>query len=206
MALVFWDPVATGYDAEIDHDLYAPDPWDTVKIGGIQLPGLCSVKGEPTLAFDKKKAGGVDGATITVNGYLPGPVTIECLLWTPKQLAKMEEIAPLLWTKPNKKSTAKELAKPIVNPAFALWGIASVVVLGVSVPEKGPVTGSRIVRIKCVEYVETKAVKKTATAKGAAKVPIAKELNPARNQAGPPPSQTDINPTGAAKTRKGGTS
>jgi hypothetical protein len=197
----FWDPVpgvASG-------PLYAPDPWDTVTIGGEQLPGICSVKGEPTLAFDKKKAGGVDGATITINGYLPGPITIECLIWTAEQWRTLWQLAAKIWTKPNKKTAAKALAKPIRNPAFALWGITDVVILGVSVPEKGPIWGTRVVKIKCVEYVPQKAVAKTKTANGSADLgPINPHFNPARNQAGEPPSKTDIHPGGPAQTRKGG--
>jgi hypothetical protein len=203
MALPFWDPVGTG----VFGPKYAPDDWDTVFIGGLQLPGICTVKGEPTLAFDKKKAGGVDGATITVNGYLPGPITIECLLWLPEQLRAMEALSPQLWTKPNKKTSAKSLAKPIKNPAFALWGITDVVVLGVSVPEKGPVWGSRVIKIKCVEYVPQKAVSKTKTPKGSADFgPINPSFNPASNEAGKPPSETDIHPCGPAQSRVGGVS
>lgn len=201
MALPFWDPVGKG----VFGPKYAPDEWDTVYIGGEQLPGICTVKGEPTLAFDKKKAGGVDGATITINGYLPGPITVECLLWLPEQLRAMEALSPKIWTKPNKKTTAKHLAKPIKNPAFALWGITDVVVLGVSVPEKGPIWGSRVIKIKCVEYVPTVDKPKTKTAKGSVDFgPINPHLNPASNEAGEPPEKTDIHPGGPAQSHKGG--
>jgi len=200
MALPFWDPVGTG----VFGPLYAPDEWDTVSIGGLQLPGICTVKGEPQLAFDKKKAGGVDGATITVNGYLPGPITIECLIWLPEHLRRMEEISSKIWTKPNKKTKAKALAVPIKNPAFALWGITDVVVLGVSVPEKGPVWGSRVIKIKCVEYVEQKPGK-TKTARSSIDFgPINVHFNPARNEAGEPPSKTGIHPGGQPVSHKGG--
>jgi hypothetical protein len=81
-----------------------------------------------------------------------------------------------------------------------------VVVLGVSVLEKGSVEGSKVIKIKCVEYVPTEAKAKTKTAKGSANVPIAPELKTARNQAGEPPDKTDIHPLGKAATRKGGVS
>ncbi len=199
MAIPFWDPVPTTAEG----DTLAFDPWDTVFLAGEQLPGICTVKGLPTLAFDKKKAGGVDGATITVNGYLPGPIDVECMMWTAAQFTEMQRIAPKIWRRPNKKKTsAKELAVSIAHPAFAVWGITDVVVLGVSVPEKGPVDGSKVIKIKCVEYVPTEAKSRTKTAKGT--VPIAPQLNPARNQAGAPPHTTDIHPGGSPVTRKGG--
>lgn len=200
MAIPFWDPVsgtAEGPD-------YAPDPWDTAFVGGVQLPGICSVKGTPTLAFDKKKANGVDGATITVNGYLPGAVDLECLLWTDSQWQIMQAIAPKLWRKPNKKTKIKELALSVSHPGLALWDINAAVLLGVSVPERGSIEGSKVIRFKCVEYVPTEAKSKTKTAKAAAVVPIAPQLNPARNQAGDAPHKTDINPGGPPATRKGG--
>jgi hypothetical protein len=203
MGIPFWDPVTTTAEG----DTFAFDPWDTVFLGGVQLPGICTVKGLPTLAFDKKKAGGVDGATITVNGYLPGPIDIEVLLWTAAQFAEMERIAPKLWRKPNKKTNAKDLAVPIAHPAFALWGITAVVVLGVSVPERGPVEGSKLIKIKCVEFVAQEIKAKTKTAKAASNVPIAPQLaGQPSNRAGDPPSKTGIHPGGQPVSKKGGVS
>jgi hypothetical protein len=200
MAIPFWDSNLTD-----EGPTFSEDAWDSVFIGGEQLPGICSVKGQPTLAFDKKKAGGVDGATITVNGYLPGPIEIEVLLWTGAQLVEMELLTPKIWRKPNKKTDAKELARPVSHPAFALWGITDVVVLGVSVPERGPVEGSKVIKIKCVEYVPVVQQPKTKTARGSSNVKLVKQLAP-KNQAGEPPSKTDIHPGGKAKSRKGGVS
>lgn len=203
MGLPFWDPVATVAEGP----LISEDEWDVVSIAGWPLPGVCRVKGLPTLAFDKKKAGGVDGATVTVNGYLPGPIDIECMIWTDPQWQYFQEIAKDIWRKPNKKSKAAELAVAISHPATDLWNINSVVVLGVSVPEDGPLVGSKIIKIKAVEYVPTVNKSKTKTAVGSrTTVPLAKELDPARNRAGEAPSKTDINPGGKAVSHKGGTS
>jgi hypothetical protein len=202
MEIPFWDPNPNTAEGPT----YALDVWDTAFVGGVQLPGVCSVKGTPTLAFDKKKAGGVDGATITINGYLPGAVDLECLIWTAAQWAVMEEIAPKLWRKPNKKTSIKELALSISHPGFALWGISAAVVLGVSVPERGSIDGSKVIKFKCVEYVPTEAKSKTKTAKAAGVVPLAPQLNqPAANEAGPPPHKTDIHPGGPPVSHVGGT-
>lgn len=184
----------------------AENPWDIVTLGGQTLPGVCRVSGLPMLAFDKKKAAGVDGATITVNGYLPGPIEIDVLIWTEAQYVAMKEVAPLIWRKPNKATTAKRLALSIVHPALTLWGITDVVVLGVSVPQDGPLQGTKLIKIKCVEYVPTKAKSKSRTAKGSSNAVLAPELVGGKNGPGEPPSKTGIHPSGPAETRKGGVS
>lgn len=201
MGLPFWDPVpqvATGLT-------FAQDPWDIVILGGSYLPGICRVDGLPTLAVDKKKAGGVDGATITVNGYLPGPIDIVCTMWTGPQWDHFQVISPRIWRKPNKgKTKASELAISVSHPALDLWGISSVVVLGVSVPQDGPIVGSKVVKIKCIEFVPVTG-QRTQTAKGVrVNVQIAPELDPSRNHKPDPPSKTDMKFSGPPKEKRGG--
>jgi hypothetical protein len=199
----FWIQDATGIEGQD----YAENLWDTVRLGGVLLPGICSVKGLPMLSFDKKKAGGVDGATITVNGYLPGPIDIECRMWTPSQWQLfVNYVAPKIWRRPNTgKTDPAKLAKDIDHPALAVWGIRSVVVLGVSVIEPAGDPGVRVVRLKCVEHVAPKK-SATVTPKGSTNVPTDKHFQPASNEAGEPPSKTGIHPGGAAQSHKGGVS
>lgn len=203
MAIPFWDPLPSIAEGPT----FAPDSWDVITIGGQRLPGVAVVKGAPTLAFDKKKAGGVDGATITVNGYLPGPIEIEVTIWTDAQWTVMQEVADLIWRKPNKKTKASDLALTLSNPRTDLWKNTSVVVLGVSVPEDGKVQGTKVIKIKCVEFVPQDPTSKTKTAKAAGNiVPIAPQYDPSRNQPGKPPWETDIQPGGPPKNKKGGVS
>jgi len=105
--------------------VFAPNPWDQVSLAGHLLPGVCSAKGLPTLAVDKKKAGGVDGATITVQGYLPGPIEIESLIWTPGQWAEWQTIIAAIWRKPAKKSKVSDLAISVYTPGLDWLGINS---------------------------------------------------------------------------------
>lgn len=199
----FWIQDETG----VEGPDYSKNLWDTVRLGGVLLPGICAVKGLPMLSFDKKKAGGVDGATITVNGYLPGPIDIECRMWTPSQWQLfVNYVAPKIWRRPNSgKTDPAKLAKDIDHPALAVWGIRSVVVLGVSVIEPAGDPGVRVVRLKCVEHVAPKK-SATVTAKGSTNVPIDKHFQQASNAAGEPPEKTDIHPGGAAQSHKGGVS
>lgn len=205
MSIPFWDPVTSTADGP--PGLAPEDPWDVCILAGFVLPGLCTVKGAPTLSFDKKKGGGVDGATITVNGYLPGPIEIELLMWTDGQWQDFQNfVAPKIWRKPNKKSKASELAVDVSHPAFDLWGISQVVILGVSLPENGPSVGTKVVKFKCVEFVPQEAKSQTKTAKSGVIVPIAKEYDPAKNRAGDAPDKTDIQFTGPPQSKKGGVS
>src|SRR4051794_17443381 len=134
MAIPFWDPVSTTAEGP----LYPEDSWDLCILAGEFLPGRAKVRGAPMLSFDKKKAGGVDGATITVSGYLPGPVEIDLLMWTSAQWVHFQAIAPNIWRRPNKKTKASELAISISHPSLDVWGNTQVVVVGVSPPEDGP--------------------------------------------------------------------
>jgi hypothetical protein len=175
---------------------FATNPWDLVYVSGQPLPGLCKVRGLPTLAFDKKKSGGSDGAVITVNGYIPGPIEVECLLWTREQWSFFQVIAAQIWTKPAKKTEAAKLAVAISHPALDLWGINAVVVIGVSVPEMGPVPQTRVIKIKCVEYVPL-AGKKSKTVRAITPVREDSRTSGANNGLGESPSKTDLGPRGA---------
>jgi hypothetical protein len=201
----FWDP-----QTAVDNDgapmlngvgpLFSANPWDVVFINGQPLPGLCKVHGLPTLSFDKKKHAGADGAIITVNGYLPGPIEIEVKLWTQEQWEFFQAMAPAIWNKPAKKTSAAKLAVPIGHPGLDLWGINAVVVIGVSVPEDGPIPQSKLVKIKCVEYVPL-AGKTSKTVKAITPVREDKRTSGQLNGLGDPPSKTDIGPRGPAPAR-----
>jgi hypothetical protein len=197
-AIDFWDPESIYGDAlpRGTGPTYMSNPWDLVYIGGDPIPGLCKVHGLPTLAFDKKKSGGSDGAVITVNGYVPGPIEIEVLLWTQDQWEFFQVLAPKIWRKPSKKTKAKDVALTIDHPAFQLWGINAVVVIGVSVPENGPIPQSKLIKIKCVEFVPTTTQNATRTVK--APVPVAESpvTSGAVNGLVDPPSKTNLAPRG----------
>lgn len=197
----FWDP-QTQVDNQGNPMLngtgptFMSNPWDIVFLGGNPIPGLCKVHGTPTLAFDKKKHGGSDGAIITVNGYIPGPIDIEITIWTQAQWDFLVALAPTLWTKPAKKIQAAKVAIDVGHPAFQLWGISQVVIIGVSVPENGPVAQSKLIKIKCVEYVPIAGNKSKTVTKQAPQVKEDKRTSGALNGLGDPPSVTDIGPRG----------
>jgi hypothetical protein len=193
-AIDFWGP-ANGFSGQP----FLSNPWDVVFFNGDPLPGKWSVQGLPTLAVDRKKHAGVDGAAITVNGYIPGPVELEGLLWTPDQWEFFQAKAPDIWRKPTKKAKLSDLAVTIDHPALALWGITKVVVVGVSPPSDGPIKFSKIVKIKCLEYVALDKTTRTKTAQTATRV----EQTP-QHVFRPAPDETDAGIHGAAPDTIGG--
>jgi hypothetical protein len=200
--IVYWSPNAPGTGPT-----FAPNPWDKCYFNGQSLPGVWKVRGLPTLAIDKKKHAGTDGLAITSNGYIPGPVEIEGLIWTPQQWGLMQTFAPQIWRRPTKdagRNFPVALAARIEHPALALWGISKFVVVGVSPPEPGPIRQSMSIKIKGIEFVPIDTVTRTKTA-GAPTVPLAQPLQPQPGTASArPPSETDGGIHGAAPDTIGG--
>lgn len=181
---IFWGRDRRGYEGQ----LFAQNLVDTVFLKGLQLPGICTVKALPTQIVDMHKAPGGNGAVLLAQGYLPGPIDIEVLLWTDEQAAHFEKVLAEIWEPPNKigqrakekqaaeitRSAAKlaeRNAIAVVHPHLNRWNIQRVVVTGVSLPERGPQPGSRVINIKCMEFVPPAAENATRKFKGAANKP-----------------------------------
>ncbi len=205
MGLPYWDVgVVDGDTVEFgEGETYAANTWDLVKLGDMILPGLCTVKCQPTREVDKKKRHGSDGAKITVYGYLPGDVIITVMIWTPNQWKEWQKITSVLWPR-----AGKPAANPfdIRHPETDLWGIKSVTLVSPSSSTKGSVEGSRMWTLKCIEQSEPVKKSTTKTLKGSTV-----ELHPVfkgkgeLNAAGEPPSKTSTGPKGAKRKPEGGT-
>lgn len=208
MGIDFWLPAAGPAGIGTlggEGPTFSRNPWDTVYFNGVQLPGIWKVQGLPTLAVDKKKHAGVDGAAITVQGYIPGPVELEGLLTTFDQWDFFQQIATQIWRKPTKKAKLSDLAVTVDHPALLLWGITKVVVIGVSPPMDGPIRQSKTVKIKCLEYVALDGTTRTKTAASAARAEQTPEHIFSKNDSGNlPPSETDAGIHGAAVDHRGG--
>ncbi len=182
MGVPFWvSDTSRGFDGPV----YAKNPHETIFIGGLQLPGICKVTALPSQQVDRQKVSGGDGATIIVRGYLPGPVDVECEMWLPSQWEVFQNVQAQIWTKPGKlagvekakgkaavqaAAIAEREALDIAHPALQALSISRVVVVGISLPTPGQIPQSRVVHIKCLEFVPTPKTKATAKIKGSAKV------------------------------------
>lgn len=169
----FWDPAPK--DSKGNQLAFGQGPlyaggWDTVVLAGQKLPGKCDVRGEESLQVDQQKGPKHDGAILILHGILPCPIDIVVKLWTKAQWDRFCELVPLFWRKPTKDSPdVKALAKaqkvsvaeaqkmvaavPIYWPGLRYSSVVQVIVKGVGLPEDGPEPQSKIIRIKCVQYV-----------------------------------------------------
>lgn len=101
---IFWGRTAKGYSG----DVVSRNPWDTVRVGGSFLPGKCTVRATPTQVYEQRKISGYDGSALTMRGYQPGPIEVECLVWTPEQWRALDEWIRKWWRKPFKRSPTEE--------------------------------------------------------------------------------------------------
>lgn len=152
---------ARGYDGRV----YMTNPEETLWIKGMQVPGRCRVRALPSQDYTREKAPGQSGGTIIMQGYLPGPIDVEIMMWLPEQRARWSEILKEIWVKPGKVSSGKveggsvavasalaqQNAVEVVHPELLELGVHRAVVVGVSLPEPGPVPQSRVVNLKLLE-------------------------------------------------------
>jgi hypothetical protein len=200
MAIPFWGPSGGDFGPT-----FMTNEWDVAWFNGQPLPGKWSVSGFPTLAVDKKKHAGVDGASITVQGYVPGPVELEGLIWTDEQWQFFQALTPDIWRKPTKKALLATLAVDVTHHGLTTWGISKFVVVGVAPPVDGPVKFSKVFKIKGIEYVPLDATTRTQTAQGGPIVPLAAPLVPDVNSSlNRPPDETDTSIHGEAPDNRGG--
>jgi hypothetical protein len=134
-------------------------------------------------------------------------------------------VIALIWKKPGKlagatapkgaaaENAAADLAErashEIKHPALQVLGISRVVIVGISLPEEGPIPQSRVINFKCLEYVPTSTTPQTAKIKGAvSQVKVAKELQAPNfapvNAAKKPPSATQSGPKTPRTPASGG--
>lgn len=109
-----------------------PKSWDTLLLGGAELPGVVDIDGSKGRKVDVKTRKGSDGATLTDNGYDPAKVTIKLRIWTPEQWRLWQIIFPLI---DPKRLGSVRVPFDVQHPSLAAIGIRSVYVTTVAVPK-----------------------------------------------------------------------
>ncbi len=138
---------------------YAANPWDTVKLAGKPLPGICEIEIKKNRDVDKKKAAGSDGARITLHGMEPGAATIKVTIWTPEQLRVFQSMWTEFFPGDNKRPPKYPKGKPyppaldISHPACNMHNVRSVVIVGGDGPTPGSVPKTRVFTIHALEYL-----------------------------------------------------
>src|SRR5688500_9115126 len=133
--------------------------WNTVQLGDIILPGVCTVTGfDAGQDVDVKKQKGSDGATLEDNGKDPAEGKIEAqineALWPAWQkiIAKIHPRMP----------GAARAPREIIHPKPNILGIRDIYVRKISI--QGPTArGGMKITIDCIEWCpKPKSVKKAA--------------------------------------------
>jgi hypothetical protein len=216
----FWDPAPAGALTTANGIptplLYGEGPdyikssrYDMLVLGNHAVPGKCTLRGSVELAVDEKKASGVDGAALTINGIRPARMDATIEIWTQRQWELFLKLVPRIWRKPNKRLKGKAIvdfgmALDLNHPYAALWGITSVVVTGAGFPEPAGTRGAMQIPLHMRQFI-LPGKKVTATVKqSGVEFDEDPRLPPAKNQGGKPPHETDVGPTGPKPDRTPG--
>jgi hypothetical protein len=134
--------------------------WNTVRLGSVQLPGVCVVKAKKGRDVDLKKAKGLDGYGMTDNGASPGKVTIDVTLTSRDDWSKWQKIRPLI--DPNRPGATRNPME-IKHPETEDRNIRNIYVDDIEGEPPSARAGKKF-RISCTEWFP-----KTQTSKGAKK-------------------------------------
>lgn len=153
----------------------SPELWDTVAIGGVEIPGLCRISGTGArVRSDKKRAAGRDGANVAMLGLDIVAFSIEVRMWREEHLTAFQDIIAM--AKPKKRPIRKVESKESVNhhteitsrvvgydlvplevshPALELFGITQCTIQSIAIPvEQTP--GLWVSTIQCDEFNKSK--------------------------------------------------
>ena len=140
----FWDTTTDGYIQITD-----VPPWNRCTLGKFELPGIVRIKATmPKLDVDKKKVKGKGAAKLTINGWEPGTLEIECLIWTPAHFHFWNKLQLEIAPENQKTPPSYDIRCPQINPR-----INSVLVTYVSGIEDGKEVGTKLGKISCLQNV-----------------------------------------------------
>lgn len=129
--------------------------WDVVTLGGETLPGRCVLRGQFARKIDVKQAPGRDGSTLTDLGYEPARIELTIWLWTEEHWEAFERLVPRIRPRPGK---GMGEALDVSHPATSLYGIKSVYVERMGLPQDGAVKGVKEVSVGLIEVRRTTPV------------------------------------------------
>lgn len=168
-----------------------PESWDRVVLGGVELPGVCSVEDLKVAGrWDIKEAPGTDGAIETYKGYTPAAMRVRVRMWTEQQWDLWQAALLKFRPRPGKESPG---AFDIIHPATAAWGISAVIVTDIAGPSPGDPAGVIEFVLECREYFAPPKKNTTGTASSSKGGPGAKEkaIGNGMDRPGSGPSSSD---------------
>lgn len=137
----------------------APSKWDTVVLGGVALPGVCTVSVKLANELDVKKPKGGAGASVTSQGPEASTVDITLTFHDPEHLSEWEDAVKVL--RPKKDVVT---AKKIVHPKAKLYGIDAVHVQTIEDDDNNRGDTYKV-KLHCVEFVGVPKGAQTKTEK-----------------------------------------
>jgi hypothetical protein len=147
MPLPFWNPGAA--------DALEPGPWDALRIGDTEMPGLATVKPKRVARIDSQESPGVDGASQVTLGRKPSEVDVTVRIWTADHLDRLETLMRKILTPASK---APQRPVKLDHPALRLHGITSMFVAEVAGPEPSHTADIFELKLKFVEFLPGKHV------------------------------------------------
>lgn len=127
----FWDSAYSVADpGPYVGDTFTANTWDTMRLGGNQVPGKVTVSISIARHLDIKTLPGAQ-PFVTPIGYEPTRITVSVLLWTPDQWAIMQPIMwaimPILNRPPAgaKHTASAQNTFDIFHPKIANMGVSS---------------------------------------------------------------------------------
>jgi hypothetical protein len=137
--------------------------WDELFLGSDTWPGVWKVSPKKDRALEQAKQKGVDGVTITDNGFNAGTVQLVGVIWN---LGQWEDLQALIPIYDPQKPGGSSSPLSVYHPALALLGIDTVYLkgIGLSPPNAG---GSLTVTLDILQWFpKTKAATPSKKAKG----------------------------------------
>lgn len=129
-------------------DWYTDESWDTLFLGGVQVPGVVKVNVKLGSGLDIQKPKGWKKATIKDDGAPPIELSIRVEMNAGELINFQEDIIPLIRTR-SKKGARDPLE--IEHPQAQLWGVDVVTIgdIDAPTPEEG---GSYILTMQAIEW------------------------------------------------------
>jgi len=132
--------------------------WNTVWLGGVSLPGNCTVDCEKKRSIEKKKTKGTDGTTVTDQGDELVEVKIRVEVHKPDQWREWQAVLGQIWPK---KAGGDRQPLEIIHPLPNFLGIKDVYIERLK--PNPPENQVMIIEIDCTEYAPNpKPVEKAA--------------------------------------------
>ena len=144
-------------------DGLSPDPWDTVVLGNVVLPGIATVDIERGPQTNVATLPGQEGARVTLMGNPPANVTISLVSYVKYHLEVLEDLLPGLEAFDPKASNANAngggnsylgrvpKAYEMIHPIAQIRGIKGVIITKIKGPKRGSIPGTLETVFECLE-------------------------------------------------------